>query len=102
MWKDILINRIRKIVSFLDDKKLSISLEKNLEFFSVKDLEKIFVFLEKSDYSMIYDLLEDKRKEYEFLFEKINILKWKIKLEKNKKKEELETAEENVESLINF
>ncbi len=104
MNREVVVNRIKQIILYINDKNLAQALEENVKMFSEKELEELLGFLESWDYSILYDLLQGKIQEYRDILNEINILRWKVKLEKmwNKEQEEKEKEEEEIENLITF
>ncbi len=104
MNREVVVSRIKQILSYIDDKNLATALKENEKIFSEKELLELLGFLESWDYSILYDLLKEKIEEYRDILNKVNILKSKVKLEKiwNKEIEEKEKEEEEIENLIAF
>lgn len=102
--REKIINRILQILSFIDKEGLVVFMKKIVNLFSEKELTQLLEFLEKWDYSKLYDLLQIKINEYKTSLDKIKMLKLKVKTEKKQfvetKEREIEKAE--AENLINF
>lgn len=102
--REKIINRILQILSFIDKEGSVVFMQQIVNLFSEKELTQLLEFLEKWDYSTLYDLLEIKINEYKSSLDKTKILKTKINLEKknileiNERKKEKKEAE----NLINF
>lgn len=98
------IKRINKIISFTKNKKLEFLLQNNVDLFSNKELKKLLDFLESWDLRPIYELLDEKYKEYLWVIEEIKQIKIKAKtkskLEEEKEEQKIETIE--LEQLLDF
>ena len=104
LYREKTIKRISEIVSFTKNKKLGFLLENNIWLFSNNELKKLLDFLESWDLRPIYELLDQKYKEYIWIIEEIKQIKIKAKTKQKLLEEEEEQKKETIEleQLLDF
>jgi len=90
-------NKIKEIISYIDQEKTLKPLIWSLKLFSLEELLQLKIFLEKWDYQIIYKLIDKKIKEYIEIMEEIKQMKICEKKEKLKKQEEKENKQEQID-----
>lgn len=96
-YREKVIKRISEIISFTRNKKLEFLLENNIWLFSNNELEKLLDFLENWNLRPIYELLDQKYKEYLWIIEEVKQLKIKTKTKQKLLEEEKEQKKEKIE-----
>ncbi len=92
--RNILEEKIFKIIWYMNNKNLEFVLKKNINFFSNWELRELLDFLENWEIEILYKFIDNKYKEYLSIIQEIK--QYKIKKEINKKIE-IEKQEEEFE-----
>lgn len=103
MERKILEEKVREIIRYMKNEKISLLAEKSINSFSDLDLQKLFNFWESWDNNLLASFLIEKTKDFMWEVQAIKFAKWKIVIWKNIRIEKAEKAEEEkeLENLLN-
>lgn len=102
--REIIENRILKILTYIDNKNLASNLKQNLSLFSLEELNKMLGFLETWNYEIIYNIIAEKFNEYKDLLNQFKMIKisQKRNLKLNEEQNERKKESEELNLLLNF
>lgn len=103
MERKILEEKVREIIRYMKNEKISLLAERSINSFSDLDLQKLLNFLESWDNNLLASFLIEKTKDFMWEVQAIKFAKWKIVIWKNIRIEKAEKAEEEkeLENLLN-